>query len=216
MLPSVTIITTCMGRADHLRISLPLMLNQDYPNCSVLVVDWSSPDDLQSYLQSIYNPRLAWTKVTKKRFFSLTGARNAGGDYLINRFIEPKFLAFIDADVLLPHNFLKNNLSNIAENVYLQRNKTQKGDLGIWGSCICPTKAWREIRYNENIDTYGEEDNEFYLMLKASGYQHKTLNTEGIDILEHSDELRMQFYKETPDQIPELKKANKAKFRIQE
>lgn len=215
MNPSVAIVVTCMGRTTHLRQSLPLMLQQNYDNFIIVVVDWSSPDDLEAYLSTIPDERVHAAVVPNKEYFSLSGARNAGGDYLCRNNISVDMLAFIDADVLLPVDFLKNNLAEqpSATSCFYQRNKTVAGDLGIWGSCICPFRAWQDIRYNEEIDTYGEEDNEFYSMLIAKGYIRRVLKTEGIVILEHSDEMRMEFYREDVEDIPRLKKEHKKLFR---
>lgn len=191
------------------------MLSQDYDNYLVVVVDWASPDDLQEYLATIEDPKLAWISTKKPEHFSLSGARNLGGMYLITQNISVDMIAFIDADVLLPIDFLTKNLEGVeaATSFFFQRNKTVKGDLSIWGSCICPFRAWRDIRYNEAIDTYGEEDNEFYSVMVERGYRKRTLKTEGIEIIPHSDELRMQFYRENPEDIPRLKREHKQKFR---
>lgn len=215
MSPKVAIITTCMGRTAHLRESLPRMLAQDYPEFLVVVVDWSSPDDLQEYLASIDDPRLHWIQTKQPKYFSLSGARNLGGMYLVTQNISVDMIAFIDADVLLPSSFLASNLKGIegATSFFFQRNKTVLGDLGIWGSCICPFRAWRDVRYNEEIDTYGEEDNEFYSVMVERGYKKRTLKTDGIEIIQHSDEMRMEFYRETVGDIPRLKKEHKQKFR---
>lgn len=204
-----------MGRTFHLRESLPRMLNQDYDNYIVVVVDWSSPDDLQEYLSSIDDSKLHCVRDVSQKYFELSGARNLGGQYLVINNISVDMLAFIDADVLLPTDFLSKNLAGVrdATSVFYQRNKTLTGDMGIWGSCICPFRAWRDIGYNNNIDTYGEEDNEFYSVMIERGFTRRTLNTEGIEIIQHSDELRMQFYRENPEDIPRLKREHKQKFR---
>jgi glycosyltransferase involved in cell wall biosynthesis len=216
MFPSVVFVITCMGRAFHLKQTLPLYLAQDYPNYKVLIVDWSSPDDLEEYLSSVKDPNLLKVKVLDKQYFCLSKARNVGGDYLIEQKISPDYLAFFDADVKLPFNFLSLNiaLTQKSKNCFLQRNKTLLGDLSIWGSCIVPFQAWKDIRYNEEIDSYGEEDNEFYNVLQSRNYMRLPLQTAEVEIIQHSDDLRMQFYKGTARDIPRFKRANKKKFRV--
>lgn len=217
MKPKVAIVTTCMGRVRHLQQTLMKMLLQDYRenthDCIVVVVDWSSPDDLQSYLSNFRTMDLICAQVPNKQYFSLSGARNAGGQYLLDIGFSVDYLAFIDADIILPKDFLSRNVPKLGPKVFLQRNKTLEGDLGIWGSCIVPFEAWNKFRYNEEIDTYGEEDNEFYSVLVENGYHKVALETEGIEIIEHSDEMRMEFYREEVIDIPRLKKENKQKFR---
>ena len=48
MTPKFSIITTCMGRLDHLKQTLPRLLEQ--PDCEVIVVDWSCPQDTAGYV----------------------------------------------------------------------------------------------------------------------------------------------------------------------
>lgn len=217
MKPKVAIVTTCMGRTIHLKQTLFKMLDQDYRenthDCIVVVVDWSSPDDLQSYLSSFRTMDLMCAEVPDKQHFSLSGARNAGGQYLLDIGLVVDYLAFIDADILLPKDFISKNVVKLTPKTFLQRNKTVLNDMGIWGSCIVPFEAWNEIRYNEDIDTYGEEDNEFYSVLVEKGYNRRALETEGIAIIAHSDKMRMEFYREEPEDIPRLKREHKNKFR---
>lgn len=216
MNPSVCIIVPCMGRTFHLRETLPKMLAQDYDNYSVCIVNWSSPDDLAEYLSSLkVSPyKLFCVERQNAKYFSLSGSRNLGADYAARTW-RPEFLAFIDADVLLPSDFIKRNLEGKKpEKVYYQRNKTYDGDLGMWGSCIVSLEGWEKFKYNEEIDNYGEEDNEFYACLESDGYVKQSLDVTGVKIIQHSDDLRMQYYKGTAVDIPELKRANKKKFRV--
>src|SRR5215831_1604507 len=57
-LKSVAIIIRVMDRADELCVSLPSLLNQDYPDYHVVVVDHSSQDSLPAVLESAKSPRL--------------------------------------------------------------------------------------------------------------------------------------------------------------
>ncbi len=56
--PSVSIIVRVMDRADEVRVSLPSLLGQDYPDYRVVIVDHSSEDDLPQVLEEARNPRL--------------------------------------------------------------------------------------------------------------------------------------------------------------
>ena len=48
MTPKYSIVTTCMGRLDHLKESLPAMLAQ--PDSEVIVVDYSCPQGTGDYV----------------------------------------------------------------------------------------------------------------------------------------------------------------------
>jgi glycosyltransferase involved in cell wall biosynthesis len=87
-----TIITTCMGRLEHLKRTLPAMLRQE---CEVVVVDYSCPEQSGAWVEEKY-PGVKVVRVAGQDTFSNWKARNSGageatGDLLI----------FCDADVVL-------------------------------------------------------------------------------------------------------------------
>src|SRR5215510_1154640 len=80
-LPSVAIILRVMDRADEVRVSLPSLLGQDYPDYQVIVVDHSSADGLAAVLEPITSPRLRILRCARPSFFNPSSAGNIGVRY---------------------------------------------------------------------------------------------------------------------------------------
>ncbi len=201
-------ITTCMGRAEHLGVSLPLMLDQDYvepvsfcKDSEVVVVDWDSKDDLHAVIRSQpVTDNLYCTRVDGKQYFHLSAARNAGAQYAIDH-LDPEWLVFVDADILLPPDFLSTNACLlegwVSEQGFLHTQKTDDGDVQMWGSCIVRATDWQRVHgYDEGIVGYGFEDNDFYERLQVMGLTHHPMHVQGVTTIEHSEELRFANYPE--------------------
>src|SRR5881409_3903042 len=93
---TISIITTCMARLEHLKLSLPAMLAQ--PGAEVVVVDFSCPQQTGDYVAKHFG-RARVVSVPGEQSFSNWKARNAGaaaatGDLLL----------FCDADTVLAEN----------------------------------------------------------------------------------------------------------------
>src|SRR5262249_59037369 len=78
---SVAIIIRVMDRADELRVSLPSLLNQDYPSYRVVVVDHSSQDGLRAVLEDAKRPRLRVVRCPRPAFFNPSSSGNTGVRY---------------------------------------------------------------------------------------------------------------------------------------
>jgi len=72
-----SIITTCKGRLDHLKESLPAMVAQGAKE--VIVVDYSCPDGTGDYVAVTY-PDVRLVRVEGEQHFSNWKARNAGAE----------------------------------------------------------------------------------------------------------------------------------------
>lgn len=217
----IAIVTTCMGRIEHLKQSLPRFSRQDGVDHDVYVVDWSSPDGLEPWFRSLDLPNGRLVSVPGKRYFHLSAARNAGGRAACRNGAD--LLAFIDADILIPPDFLYQNLLLAQQafsargcNFFLQTKKLLRegvDDFCVWGSCMAPRQIWEPYQYNENIATYGHEDNELYSLWVENGVTHLPMYVEGVSGLIHGDEDRMRFYAEEIGEMRNIRENNKRHYR---
>ena len=79
--PSVAIIMRVMDRADELRVSLPSLLGQDYPDYTVVIVDHSSEDGFQDVVKAARNHRLKVLRCPRPPYFNRSRAANIGVRY---------------------------------------------------------------------------------------------------------------------------------------
>jgi glycosyltransferase involved in cell wall biosynthesis len=87
------IITTCMGRLEHLKLSLPKMVSQ---GCNeVIVVDFSCPQGTGEFVATHF-PAVRLVSVAGEKHFSNWKARNAGASAA-----GSDVLVFVDADTIL-------------------------------------------------------------------------------------------------------------------
>src|SRR6516164_7125560 len=61
MTPRIIFCTTCKGRADHIRQTLPANLadNANYDNCKFVLLNYSSPDGLEQYVREHHEADIA-------------------------------------------------------------------------------------------------------------------------------------------------------------
>lgn len=110
-LPSLSVIIPTYNREKILIDTIKDVLKQDYPNFEILVIDQTSQHQLETenYLQEVANTnKIKWYKVN---WASLPGARNYGV-----RQAKGDIIIFIDDDVQLPQNYLKNHAINYQNN----------------------------------------------------------------------------------------------------
>jgi GT2 family glycosyltransferase len=109
-LPLISVIIPTYGREETLRETLANVLQQDYPNYEVVVVDQTPTHEpeTQQYLDELAGTqKIRFHKVT---WASLPGARN----YAVRRSIG-EIILFLDDDVLLPPGFLAAHARNYQE-----------------------------------------------------------------------------------------------------
>jgi GT2 family glycosyltransferase len=110
-LPLISVIIPTYGREEALRDSIVDVLNQDYPNFEVLVVDQSPKHqpEIQAYLEEVAAlDKIQWFRLN---WASLPGARNYGV-----RRSSGEIILFIDDDVKLTPGFLMAHAKNYLQN----------------------------------------------------------------------------------------------------
>lgn len=106
-LPSISVIIPTYNREKVLRETLADVLQQDYPDFEVLVVDQTATHEPETdaYLQTLAeSDRIQWLRLD---WASLPGARN----YAVRR-SQGAIILFLDDDVQLPPGFLQAHARN--------------------------------------------------------------------------------------------------------
>ena len=109
--PSISVIVPTYRREEPLQNTLTHLLQQDYPNFEVLVIDQTPTHEPQTeaYLEQLASAdQIRWLRVN---WASLPGARNYGV-----RQGKGEIILFVDDDVQLPAGYLQAHARNYQEN----------------------------------------------------------------------------------------------------
>lgn len=198
---SFSIITACKGRLDHLKQSLPRMLEQ--PNSEVIVVDYACPDKTGDYVEKNF-PAARVVRVEGERVFSNWKARNRGAAVATG-----DMLMFCDADTILTEKAVEVISRSLPEKTFgfFTRKSTahfNKSGLRLEmnqlrGFQVVPTAAFARLGgYDEVLTGYaagGDTDLEERLVLlgiKAIGLGDGIID----DVVEHDNVARFTFHRD--------------------
>ena len=184
VVPPLCFVTTCKGRLDHLKQTLPLMVAVENTRC--VVVDYGCPQQSGVWVQQNF-PQVHVEFVTDDAEFCLARARNFGV-----RTVTSPWLCFIDADIRIQAGFA----------AWLKEPRKPNGiyrapplAMTTWGTMICRTDAFRAVGgYDEVIRGWGGEDDDLYLRMRSAGGVDADIPPELLAPIEHSDQLRTAFY----------------------
>src|SRR5262245_30459973 len=201
--PRLSFFTVCMGRLHHLKQTLMknLAWNADHPSLEFVLLDYSSPDDLASWVQSKLGDHLASGRVVYYRydhaqFFSFSHSRNMGarlcrGEIICNvdadNFTGPSFARYIDEqmkdkDLLVGCDFEDGVFTPIV------------GDHGWTGRMAVRRPAFLDAGgYDEDMVAWGYEDLDLYNRLGRRGYRCAPIDRRFLNCIEHENEERIAF-----------------------
>jgi glycosyltransferase involved in cell wall biosynthesis len=185
--PRFSIVTTCKGRLDHLRQSLPIFLAQ--PGAEVIVVDYDCPQKTRDVVAGEF-PAARVVAVDDAPLFNLARARNLGAAAA-----RGAWLAFIDADILLVPGFGERIVGLLEPGRFHHFKITTRDTVSAHGSCLVRQADFAAIEgYDEVVDGYGAEDQDFYFRLTLTGLEAKALDFDLIAmIIPHDNATRVQF-----------------------
>ena len=199
-----SIITTCKGRLDHLKQTLPRMIAQ--PANEVIVVDYSCPEGTADYVREHF-PSVRVVEVEGQERFSNWRARNAGAAVA-----QSQCLVFCDADTLLAANaidWIDRHLQPRRFGYFTRKHTEQFNKAGLRlgsnqlrGFHVVPIPAFRRLDgYDEVLEGYaagGDTDLEERLVLM--GIAHFPMNPAIVDdVIQHDNQARIRHHS---DPIP--------------
>lgn len=190
---SVSIITTCKNRLDHLLESLPSWLNQNYTGTiEIIVVDYQCPQNTTQVVQDRFRgvDVRCVTATHPKGLFNPAHARNVGSFYALG-----EVLAFMDADTVLGPNEIEQGV-RLMETSKTDLVAYREGPI-IFGSCYINAGRFHANRgYDESIADvgYGFEDIDLYFRLRDQGVPLVTIESPTLRRITHTDEKRYEFF----------------------
>jgi glycosyltransferase involved in cell wall biosynthesis len=186
MVPHLSIVTTCKGRLEHLRQSLPRYLAQ--PDAEVIVVDFDCPEDTAGAVAREF-PAARVVPVKDEPNFDIARARNLGGEAA-----RGEWIAFFDADVLVVPDFHERLRPQLAPGTFHRFFPRGRGT-SLFGSCLIRRADWLGLgRYDEAMEGYGGEDQEMYFRLGLAGLTPVAMAFELVErVILHDNAARIKY-----------------------
>jgi glycosyltransferase involved in cell wall biosynthesis len=191
--PTLSIVTCCKGRLEHLKRALPTFVAQE--ESEVIVVDYDCPDRAKDWVAAHF-PSVRVASVTEAPIFNLSDARNVGA-----RLARGPWLVFCDADHLLPPSFASEVLAQIVPGTYLRTHvNTPLGPKKRWMPFACEAAAfWAVGGYDDAFRGWGTEDQDLAERLDQSGAKDAGGAPVLVEALPHSDAARSAHYEREID-----------------
>jgi glycosyltransferase involved in cell wall biosynthesis len=182
---SISLVSTCKDREKYLSQSLPTWVQ--LPFDEIIVVDWSSPGDVQAIIDTNQNGKIHRILVRNKNDFNQSQARNVGA-----LFASGYYLLFCDADIILNKNFL-----TPINGDYLYTRTRTKEDIreSLSGTAVCTKSMFEQVNgYDERQSGYGHDDTDFYYRVLKSYKEKRVFDKTMLHHIDHPDYLRVAFY----------------------
>lgn len=177
-------ITTCKGRLEHLKQTLPRVVNQ--PDVSCVVVDYACPDNTADWVATNF-PQVTVVRVTGESGFNAARARNLGA-----RAANAPWLAFFDADILWSPQLAATVIPRLEIGHFYRADPVT---LQSWGSIICHRQDFANVGgYDEAFEGWGGEDDDLLARLAMLGRVSKGFPAVLVNEISHADDARVRFH----------------------
>lgn len=180
------VITTCKGRLEHLKQTLPRWLAE--PNVQVTVVDYDCPDRTAAWVRDNF-PEVEIVHVKNRPTFNLSGARNIGAQYATEG-----WWCFFDADLVAAPGWADAIRRSLKHKHYLLAEPISWNQ---FGSVVVHSWDFKAAGGYDNLITgWGAEDGDFYSRLRQNGVRPGSFPGDFTASIPHSDEERTAHYEE--------------------
>lgn len=175
------IITTCMDRGKSLEEVLPSWIATNPEK--IVIVDWSSTEDIQSIINQYPNENIFRILISGKSHYHRTKPVNVG-----MRFIDNKYILKTDCDVVLDKD-----ISDFMIGDRLVRIEERLDVKGLHGTYIITKKIFEVINgLNEHIERWGYEEMDFMNRIEL---QYPVIQIDPKNVgnhIAHNDSVRIQ------------------------
>lgn len=201
----IIFVTTCKGRAFHLKKTLPKNL-EDNPNSTFLVLDYGSKDDLLPFLNSIKNPNLVVYSYKTDESFHTAHAKNIaarcgileGADILVtldaDNFAGPNFEKVIQDSMKESRTYMHPDYERIQAMPW--GPDSERPLRGFAGRLVVRAQDFIKMGgYNEIYDTWRGEDIDFNARMGRMNYRAIFIDNAFLKTIPHNADIR---FKEWP------------------
>ena len=182
----ITFITTCKGRLEHIKQTLPLLIEE--APAEIILVDYGCPQNVGEWVKKNH-PSVIVIRITDDPGFCAARARNLGAGAA-----SSPWLFFIDADIRVKSGFTAWLLANQQADAYYKASPIHGArDKETWGSVMCGREAFQNIGgYDEAFRGWGGEDDALYSRLAGAGYSELGYPSEFVAAISHTDQERKE------------------------
>jgi glycosyltransferase involved in cell wall biosynthesis len=180
----ITFITTCRGRLAHLRETLPSLAAQS--DAAVIVVDYGCPDKSGAWVEANFTD-VEVVRSDESTRFELARARNLGAQRA-----QSPWMCFIDADTRVDVGFSERLKPLLQAGRFYQADPR---NIETWGTSICAKADFDCVGgYDEVIQGWGKEDDDFYARLLLAGVRYGTFPGDMLHGIRHAEAERVAHY----------------------
>lgn len=184
--PLITFATTCKGRLDDLKHTLPTTLTQ--PDSTVVVTDYSCPQYAGKWVREAF-PRVHVVSVPNRSDFNRSEAKNAAA-FAANT----DWICLLDADIVLDEKFVSYVKPLLAPRTVIRSDKMIEGTAGTF---LCEREMFHRVGGHDPVYCgWGEEDEDLQDALKFVGCRPAFFPSNLLHHRQHDDSLRVQFHDE--------------------
>jgi len=210
----ISIIVCNKNRSEHFIQTFPSMITMYGVPYELVIVDFHSEDDFEDLvygmneafgeIMSPYLSKVRYIRLDENLKYNPRKAKNLGAKYA-----EGDILAFTDADVILGMNYLehvkdvdprKQFVATRIQDTYANYPKRLAPEIN-YGNCLVSKIDFERINgWDEGVDYYGGDDDDFYHRLKLSGLREinpkDAIDAKQYSII-HGDEQRLTHLEDT-------------------
>lgn len=180
-----SIVTACMNRNENLVKAIPSWLRASKVD-EIVIIDWSSKIPVQQSLKHIRDIRVKIYRVTNAEKWSICQSMN-----LAIKCASYENIYKLDCDDVIDTLMIINH--PLDDSCFYRGNwehAKNENQMQINGKMFCKYQNLIRVNgYNENITTYGWDDDDLYIRL-SSFLQCKYVNIKMFYFIQHDDSLR--------------------------
>jgi glycosyltransferase involved in cell wall biosynthesis len=182
--PRIAAVTTCKGRLEHLKQTLPRLMALPFEE--VVVVDFDCPEGSGDWAEANC-PGVRVVRVTGEPIFHCARARNLGGAAT-----TAPWLLFIDVDVLVAPELLNVVGPLLGEGQFSRAQPLAKE---CWGTIFVARADYEAVGgYDEVFRNWGGEDDDLVWSLTRIGRQEVGFPGALVEPIAHPDTMRVQHH----------------------